>query len=356
MSVFIAIRGGAVRGLLRAARQLNSSTLLGAAAFVAPRNPSERSQVTYSAVRHHAPGSRGFAAALSTAAQQPASDLIRPLIHGDQAVTVERIEQLANVLNPPHAALDYARAMLEHRFSDAYSIWECLPDVRPSLEMLPAPDPRKLHGTIAVVLPGSPSGTYGKEIDAHGLVARSGLLPPSEDEALTIGRRFDIALLNKDRYTQLVQSETPPTAVWGEIVTMETCRHLGLPAVSDRPVRFGLPRMELPTSDYTYIPVGAVPWCFSQGLRPTLYNGDFYLGDELYGSEGYDNKHLLQQAADVVDSYFKHDVFFCHAALSHWLQSGSIEARGRLHEILSWTGRQFSLALEKRWDSLPAQG
>ena len=94
------------------------------------------------------------------------------------------------------------------------------------------------------------------------------------------------------------------------------------PELAER-VEYGLPTLQLPTSDLAYIPIKAVPWCIRNGLRPTLYNGDFYTGAESYQDSDYDETERLSQARSIVDSYLKHDVFFCHALLRAWLVSGS---------------------------------
>jgi hypothetical protein len=84
-------------------------------------------------------------------------------------------------------------------------------------------------------------------------------------------------------------------------------------------------------------------------MKPTLYNGDFYLGDDLYNDRQYDASTRLAHRDDVVRSYFCHDVFYCHKVMRSWLMNGEIGARGRLRDILLWNGARFAGALEHRW-------
>jgi hypothetical protein len=306
--------------------------------------------VTYSAIRYHCPEGPGFAAALRRAGSQPASDLIRPLVHSERPITAERLDELIRLTDPVPRAFHYARALIDRRFVDAYAIWTGIPEVERCLRTLQVLSPAvSQERTIAVVLPGTASGPFGDEIDDHDVVARTGTLPPSPSDQHELGHRFDIALLNQDRYTRLVSARPTPEVPASKVVTTEGCAALGAPLDLAERVEYGLPTLQLPTSDLAYIPIKAVPWCLRNGMRPTLYNGDFYTGDERYQDNGYDATEMLSRTRGIVDSYLKHDVFFCHALLRVWLDSGWLDARGRLDEILRLDGAQFAELLEGRW-------
>ena len=77
-----------------------------------------------------------------------------------------------------------------------------------------------------MVLPGTASGPFGDEIDAHDLVARTGTLPPPPSDQHELGHRFDIAFLNRDRYTRLVATRPTPEVRAPKVVTNEDCATL----------------------------------------------------------------------------------------------------------------------------------
>lgn len=323
--------------------------------------------VRYVAVRHFFASGTALRAAFSDPAGAGinTSEIINPLVDeagdagplADPATfeaferTVRRSSQApASVLS----AVSYTRAILEARFSDAYQIWLQFPAVGECLEHLPTPRaPAGTAGSIAVVLPGPATNSFGAEIDGHSLVARTSFGIPDPSQVDLLGSRYDIAFLNRDRFRLIERGEASPPA--GRVVTKPSDAGHVTGGTGPSGVEFGLVSPSLPTSQYTFLPLVLVPWCFRADLKPTLYNADFYLGSEIYQDATYDPKALLNEAGDIIRSYLRHDVFFTHAALQKWALDGHLVARGTLGDILDWDGAEFAAALERKWQKVLAQ-
>lgn len=337
-----------VRAVIRLARTFRSTKLLHLSSKLAANDIPARSQIFYAALRHFDTTTFKLDEILQNVEKLTVQEVLSPLIESPN-ISRTTVAELSVRTAGSIPAFCYADAMLNRRYTEAFSIWRDIHAVTLCLDSLPAPDRKGSTADIAVVLPGATEGKFGSEIDSAALVGRVGIYDPSPETAATLGTRFDISFLNRFTYSKYVENNFLPTVAASEIVTHPMCKTLDSERKRKVRVSFDLPLINLPTSNYCYLPLRIVPWCFDRGLKPTLYFGDFYLGDSPYQNRGYNPEGSIKGSDDVVLSYFKHDVFFCHAALRTWSQLGQISARGVLLDLLNLDGAALSEILESKW-------
>jgi hypothetical protein len=182
---------------------------------------------------------------------------------------------LDHLTSRPNVCVDYTRAFVERRLVDAYDIWLLIPEVSQVLESLAVPKQNSLTRTMAVVLPGSIDGKYGRDIDGHDLVARTGITGPTIDETALIGSRFDVSFLNSPRYRKLVQAPEPVETVPQRLVVDQDLNRSKIPQWLTTPIDFHLLPFHPPASPFSYIPLRIVPYSHHRGILPTLYFADF---------------------------------------------------------------------------------
>lgn len=314
-----------------------------------------RSTLVHVTLEHAQPGWRSLDLVHEFGSALPAGHLISALTAGNRKLIRQRVSLMSSLDRPRLSYVEYAQAILDRRFLQAFDIWRTFPDVDRCLNSLPLPPETPAGRTMAVVLPGRADSDYGQEIDGHDLVGRVGLSIPKASEVTMIGSRFDYAFVysftNWHRLEEITRSRDPMTIHSGSIITCAGLRKCPKPSSLEIDVEFELKRVECPTCPRAYMPLRIVPWCIERGIRPTLYCADFYLGSTAYQSADYDLRRLLETEEDHLLSYLGHDVFFNHAALRHWYVLGVIRARGRLAELLDLDGRSFAEALQNRWGS-----
>jgi hypothetical protein len=302
-------------------------------------------------IKHAQPDWRSLDLVREFGTDLTAHDFLSALTAGGRKVSQELLSVLSSADLPRLPCLDYAEAILDKQFIEAFDIWKEFPEVETYMNALPMPAETPQSSSIAVVLPGPADSDYGQQIDSHDFVGRTGLRAPTTSEALSVGTRFDVAFLNWNRFQEIRRSTNPLVIDADRIVTSAGFRHRSTPSWLSTEVGFELERYETPTSLRSYMPLKIVTWCLQRGIRPTLYCADFYLGSTPYQSPDYDSMRILETGDDHVVSYLRHDVFFTHAALRHWHSNGAILARGRLAEILDLDGQSFAEALQIRWRS-----
>lgn len=279
----------------------------------------------------------------------PSRDVISALAATKHSRNPELYNTLDQLSSRPSVCVDYTRAFVERRFVDAYDIWLHIPEVSQALESLAVPKRNSLPRTMAVVLPGSTTGTFGSEIDSHTIVARTGIIGPAVDETALIGSRFDVSFLSSPRYRKLIQAPEPVKTVAQCLVVDRKLSRLPIPRWLTTPIEFQLMPFQSPTSPFSYVPLRIVPYCHHRGILPTLYFADFYLGDVAYQSAHYDPQSTLDTSRDHTRSYLLHDVYFTHSALQKWYRNEVIQVRGRLADLLDLDGRSFAELIQQRW-------
>ena len=248
--------------------------------------------------------------------------------------------------------LEYFDLFLSKDFQAAYEVWRGFDDVVSCLAAFEDDVVNKnvSDRKIAVVLPGTSNIEFGEEIDSYPLVARTTFNLPSSDKYKYSGTRFDYAFLNSDRYNSLSDWSSKELFVFSPIIVSNmSCKSNNVKGLNHTPI-LELSDVDTPISNYIFMALKIAHWCIDNAyLKPTFYNGDFYLNDKLYESESYDSKVYLLHEKNVIDSYLLHDVFYTHACLSVYHKEGLIGAKGALDKILKMSGTEFSEALAKRW-------
>lgn len=248
--------------------------------------------------------------------------------------------------------LKYVDLFLSKDFQAAYEVWRGFNDVANCLATFKdnVTNESISDKKIAVVLPGTSNIEFGEEIDNYPLVARTTFNLPSSDKYKYSGARFDYAFLNSDRYNSLSDWSSKELSVFSPIIISNmSCKSNKVKGLKNKPI-LELSDVDTPISNYIFMALKIAHWCIDNAyLKPTFYNGDFYLNDKLYENDNYDSKEYLAHEKNVIDSYLLHDVFFVHACLSIYYQEGLIDAKGALNKILKMSGTEFSEALAKRW-------
>lgn len=330
-------------------RMLRSDRLFRIGAIFAGSNTRAQAFLLRSVLGHWRPEWRSLELFRRYQNTLPPREVIHALVSTKHACNLDLLDRLDQTIDRPSIYIDFTRAMIERRFIDAYQFWREIPGELTTLDSLPQPAAGALEGSLALVLPGPADGEFGAEIDAHDCVSRTSLLAPTVDDRTSIGSRFDIAFLAERRYIDLVRSHSPVDVPAGRIVVDPALTDFRTPSWLTTPIAFELEKFDVPGAPYAYLPLRIITWAHEQGLRPTLYCADFYLGQVTYQSADYNQTNLLQNSNDFIRSYLMHDVFFAHAAFQCWYRAGTIHARGRLAEILELDGHQFAQALENRW-------
>lgn len=337
--------------LSRSVRRHPNDRLIRSIAHVAENSPQVRSMLISATIKYAQPGWRSLDLVREFSAELTAHDFLSALTAGGRTVTRELLSVFSSADRSSPPGLDYAEAIIDRRFIEAFDIWKEFPEVEAFLNSLPMPAETPEGRSIAVVLPGPADSDHGRQIDSHDVVGRTVLIAPTTSGALSVGTRFDVAFLNWNRFQEIRNSASPMVIEADRIVTSVGFRHRSTPSWLSTEVDYELENVRTPTSLRSYMPLKIVTWCLQRGFRPTLYCADFYLGSTPYQSPDYDSLRILETEIGPVVSYLRHDVFFSHAALRHWRSQGAIFARGRLAEILDLDGRSFAEALQNRWGS-----
>jgi hypothetical protein len=207
---------------------------------------------------------------------------------------------LSHLATRPIPALEYVRAFFERRFVDAFDIWQQFPEVDEELASLALPPGDALTRSMASVLPGPADVPYGDEIDAHDLVARTGIVAPAPEDSVLVGSRFDISFFNTPRFRKMLLSPEPIVSSAGRFVVDEKFRKMKRPTWMSTPIEFDMREFHPPASHYSYAPLRIVRWSHERGILPTLYFADFYLGDIVYHSGHYDPAEMLKSSQRIL--------------------------------------------------------
>lgn len=345
-----------LRLLLTVARRLKLNFLLCAAALLSS-SPQERAALLYIKLRYfrRASALAPKVAEIINSCQVDARDITAPLIGAlvaDKGLANELVrfceETLdAGALNSHEAigALRYTKSLLSKDFNSAYRHWRGLASTKEALANLE----RRSKGFIdhedvmAVVLPGDIESDLLEDIGRHRVIAFTSLHSPKQ---IHLGDRAAYFFLNYDRFSDLCRDPKGSNA-GSHIITKTSCASL------KDAYRVGRPEMDsvtLPVASDTYLTIQIIFWCLEKGcFKPELYFGDFYTGQRVYGDSQYDKKSLLAKNADILCSYYAHDVFFAQAAMHLMQKNKNIIARGRLGEVIRLSGAEFAKLLSEKW-------
>lgn len=267
---------------------------------------------------------------------------IRAFDRSDLEKLQSDIHQLLQALHSGNApeenvrTLLYAQAMLAGKFSEAYTLWSDFHNGELSQSPVSCD-----QGTIALVLPGTPSSDAGDSIEAHDFVGRT-TRPPSEPEHhASQGARSDFLFVNIHNAKRLLRQPAEASAP-----TSILPRKLAGRSTGGHNVRFEIDNIRGTTTPFTYITLRVVDWCLRQGLRPTLYHADFYLSEQTYLNPTHHGAKTVNERASILWSYFSHDLFFAHDYLRKLKLDGVIHAEGTLAELLDLDGPSFAARAE----------
>jgi hypothetical protein len=216
--------------LNRLVRRYPNDRLIRSIAYVAGNSPRVRSMLISATIKHAQPDWRSLDLVGEFGTDLTAHDFLSALTAGGRKVSQELLSVLSSADLPRLPCLDYAEAILDKQFIEAFDIWKEFPEVETYMNALPMPAETPQSSSIAVVLPGPADSDYGQQIDSHDFVGRTGLRAPTTSEALSVGTRFDVAFLNWNRFQEIRRSTNPLVIDADRIVTSSGFRHRSTPS------------------------------------------------------------------------------------------------------------------------------
>lgn len=296
-------------------------------------------------------GSPDFVGAVLQHINQPHRSLAQSTVACISALMELECGDLTRGVGASEKIQEYTKCMLQARYVEAYEVWNKLPEVNTAFSsgeiFQMASDPVDL----GVVLPGTPFGEPGRQIDLHTQVARTVLVEPIEVDYTKVGSRTDLVFLNSPRHKDLARVKDPDFLP-PLIVSINQNKHRKMRFQSEeakKRVKYELRKGGSPVASREYLIAKIVDWAVATGHVAHLYNADFYLGDAVYQSRRFETAVSLEDCHGVILSYLAHDVFSIHRYLRSLYEAGLIIPYGALESLLNADGNAFAEIMETRW-------